>query len=597
MRLRTALVLGVLVLIGALLVGTVAAVTLVLSRAARRNVGDELAHHREAFGAEVRADAALLRSETRVVAEEPRLKAVVASEEVSRETVAGVVFELRRALPNRLFVLLDGDGRLVVDATDPGGHGLVGSAPVARALADGDAEGAWTFGGQAFELAAHRLSFGTTAVGVLVLGKPIDDGAASAFLTQTGSDLAVLLDGKVVAASPKADRGELARALAAAPADGATFEATVGGVRYLVEGAPFPASTWGGELRYAVMRSLDAAMAPARHLVRVLYALLLVAMVLAWPLVAVFARRLSRPVDALVAFTRDVGAGKLETRATPGGTREVQQLGDAMNRMVGELAELREREASRQRLERELEIATRIQTSILPRAVSVPRLEIAAEMVPATQVGGDYYDVLPVAVERGGGCWIGIGDVSGHGLPAGLIMLMVQSVVAGLVEHAPDSAPSAALDVLNRVLWSNIRQRLTQDDHVTLSLMRYHERTGEFVFAGAHEEIVVWRAGRRQVELVETPGTWIGGMRDVAPFTVDSRLRLETGDVMVLYTDGVTEAMNRKREQFGIERLSATVERVAGEGAGAIRDAILADVRGFMSEQRDDITVVVMRRT
>src|SRR4029078_13210337 len=113
----------------------------------------------------------------------------------------------------------------------------------------------------------------------------------------------------------------------------------------------------------------------------------------------------------------------------------------------------RDERAQKERLEGELEIARRLQTSILPRTLEAPGLRLAATMIPASEVGGDYYDLLPLP----GGCWIGVGDVAGHGLSAGMVMLMVQCIVAALVRERPDARPSELVMRLNDVLYENVR--------------------------------------------------------------------------------------------------------------------------------------------
>lgn len=274
------------------------------------------------------------------------------------------------------------------------------------------------------------------------------------------------------------------------------------------------------------------------------------------------------------------------------------QLGGTMQRLalverlVAEAA-LRET-AERERLEKELAIATRIQTGVLPRNILVPGLEIAALMLPATEVGGDYYDVLPSEQ----GCWIGIGDVAGHGVPAGLVMLMLQSVVSVLCRANPGARPSSLLPILNGVLIENIRDRLEQDEYATFTLFHY-TGGGRFVFAGAHEDILVWRRATRAVEWIPTPGTWIAATRDIARVTVDSTLTLEEGDFMLLYTDGITEAADSDGERFGMDRLAACVQTSVDSSAEAIRDSVVAAVQAWMSETpaEDDITLVVVRRT
>jgi serine phosphatase RsbU (regulator of sigma subunit) len=116
-------------------------------------------------------------------------------------------------------------------------------------------------------------------------------------------------------------------------------------------------------------------------------------------------------------------------------------------------------EAARQ----ENEIASRLQASILPGEVDVEGLAIAAQMLPAEVVGGDYYDIIPVE----DGCWLAIGDVAGHGLAAGVIMLMIQSAVQSLVRLSPRASPRDLVCALNGALFENSRKRMKRDEHVT----------------------------------------------------------------------------------------------------------------------------------
>ena len=242
------------------------------------------------------------------------------------------------------------------------------------------------------------------------------------------------------------------------------------------------------------------------------------------------------------------------------------------------------------RLESEMKVAQGIQTSLLPRNLKVQGFQVAAKMVPATEVGGDYYDIMPAH----GGCWMAVGDVSGHGLASGLIMLQAQSALGALVRQLPDSSPRDILEFTNHLLVDNIRVRMSRDDHMTLSLLRYHE-DGSVVMAGAHEEFLICRAASKRCEILPTLGTWLGVRNDSDKFMVESKHRLLKNDVMVLYTDGITEAMNAQGVQFGLERLAAEVERLHDKPVEQISDGILATVTGWTSEQADDMTVVVLR--
>jgi serine phosphatase RsbU (regulator of sigma subunit) len=241
---------------------------------------------------------------------------------------------------------------------------------------------------------------------------------------------------------------------------------------------------------------------------------------------------------------------------------------------------------------KELQIARRIQTAILPRELEVPALEVAATMVPATEVGGDYYDVLPFS----GGAWIGIGDVTGHGVGAGMVMIMVQSAVAALATQA--KTPRDAVIALNGLLYDTIRRRLRTDDHMTFTLLRYTSN-GRVLFAGAHEDIIVWRAATKRCERFETPGTWLGAMPSITSATVDSEILLARGDLLVLYTDGLIESRDARREPFGVERLCAEIETLAASkpepSTSQLIDLLLSRSLMWGVSQDDDVSLVVMR--
>ena len=145
------------------------------------------------------------------------------------------------------------------------------------------------------------------------------------------------------------------------------------------------------------------------------------------------------------------------------------------------------------------------------------------------------------------------------------------------------------------MLCDNVRVRLERDEHATLTLIRY-EDSGRMVYAGAHEDIVIYRAQQRRCELLQTHGVWAGVSDDLAAGAItDQDCQLEPGDTVLLHTDGVTEATNATREMFGLDRLCRALERVAERDVDAIRDSLLAEVRGFMSAQTDDLTLVVLR--
>ncbi|MDI1429908.1 PP2C family protein-serine/threonine phosphatase [Polyangium sorediatum] len=587
MKFRSALLLWIVLLIAAITVATAGSAAFVLERRAREELGEALERSARVFESHRTERLRAHATKAHVVAEEPRLKAVVATEDVSPETVYGVADELCKAVKSDLFLMTDGTGILLADVADPKASGFDMSKDpiVAGALREGERSGLWTNEGKLYEVVARRLSFGTETVGVLVLGFKLDHALAEEVRLQTGSLVAVT-DGATVVAHSKLEDGR----------DASSEVLRMFTTPSAPEGGPYLSTSRtldtgpGAKRTVHLARSLDRALVPSRELEVRVALIALVALAAAAALAIVLSRRLSRPLDGLMAFVGDVARGKLDTQATTSGPTEIRALGEAMNRMARELAESREQMAAKERLEKELEISARIQTSILPRRLDVPGLDVAARMIPASEVGGDYYDVFPV---EGGGI-LAIGDVAGHGLQSGLVMLMVQSAIAALGREDPSARPKDLVRVLNLVLYDNIRNRLRNDEHVTLTVMRYH-RSGRVVFAGAHEDILILRARTGKVEMIPTLGPWVGAMRDVARTVQDDELVLEDGDVMVLYTDGVTEARSASGEMYGMERLTQQIQALAGEPVERIRDVILDDVARFARVQEDDVTLVVVR--
>jgi sigma-B regulation protein RsbU (phosphoserine phosphatase) len=206
---RGNLLAGVLALVAAMLVTTVGAVALLLDRSARRDVAEALRGGQRVFDDLQSYRESLFRAEAGLMAEEPRLKAVVATQDVTRETVLGVAQDLRRAVGSDLFLLTDAGGRLVADVADPtaSGFDLADNPVVAEALRDGAGAGLWTHDRHAYQVQARRVAFGTTPVGVVVLGWELDDRVAEAVRRQTGDAVAIALDGAPIAASALGDDG------------------------------------------------------------------------------------------------------------------------------------------------------------------------------------------------------------------------------------------------------------------------------------------------------------------------------------------------------------------------------------------------------
>jgi len=242
----------------------------------------------------------------------------------------------------------------------------------------------------------------------------------------------------------------------------------------------------------------------------------------------------------------------------------------------------------------EMDLAQKIQTVLVPRETQVGPFEVAMEMRPAARVGGDYVD----AFEANGVTWFLMGDVSGHGVSAGLIMMMVQTAVRTVVgcqaRERRSPTPEALLDAVNSAVHGNLRL-IGRDQYMTITALRV-ESDGTVLHAGQHQDILVHRAATGAVDRFETEGLWLGVVSEAENGVLPQRFALSRGDVMMLYTDGITEARGPEDDQ-GLARLTAQFAELARAGATceAITRAVLDRVQA--DDPGDDTTLLVARWT
>ncbi|HEX9053129.1 MAG TPA: PP2C family protein-serine/threonine phosphatase [Anaeromyxobacter sp.] len=238
----------------------------------------------------------------------------------------------------------------------------------------------------------------------------------------------------------------------------------------------------------------------------------------------------------------------------------------------------------------EMEVAKRIQTSLLPENRRVGGYEVAARMSPAAEVGGDYYDIIQAGDDRN---WLAIGDVSGHGVESGLVMMMTQTSILSLVRENERLSPADVFSAVNDVLLENI-SRLHSARYMTLNVVRM--RDAGLTLAGKHQDVLVWRKGMGAVETVSNEGCWIGVVDDTRGRVTDQTIAMDVGDVALFFTDGATEAMNEKSEMYGEDRLGAVLASVAEKPLDEALEVLFADIAAFRAVQDDDVTMMLVRR-
>lgn len=249
--------------------------------------------------------------------------------------------------------------------------------------------------------------------------------------------------------------------------------------------------------------------------------------------------------------------------------------------------------AEKRRFERELTQASEIQRVLLPR--SSPELmdyDIAAEYRAARLVSGDYYDYVRVDEDRYG---IAIGDVCGNGIAASLIMAMCRS---NLRSRAPENlSPASVLHSVNGSIFPDIRE----DMFVSLLYLILERGSNEVTMARAgHEPPILYRQATGKTEVIETSGLAAG--IDEGPVfkraVKDYRFKMESGDILVLYTDGLIEAENKSGDEFGIDRLCELIVANCDRSSQDVVNCIMADVALFCEgmPQTDDITLIAIEK-
>jgi sigma-B regulation protein RsbU (phosphoserine phosphatase) len=239
-------------------------------------------------------------------------------------------------------------------------------------------------------------------------------------------------------------------------------------------------------------------------------------------------------------------------------------------------------------IQKELAIAQEIQLGMLPHELDVwPEIEVAAEMRPARQVGGDFYDVFPVGSDT---CCLAIGDVSGKGVPAALFMVRAMALLRA--EILKDQPVNVALSKLNELLCADNPTCM----FATLVVGIMDRRTGVFTYATAGHDAVLIGAQGAQFQPLPPPRGILAGLDKDATYDLAS-VSLESGDVLMMYTDGVTEAMNADHQMFTLGRLMDCLNVEPASSADGLARRVSLTVKDFTAGTipSDDLTMVILR--
>jgi HAMP domain-containing protein len=304
------------------------------------------------------------------------------------------------------------------------------------------------------------------------------------------------------------------------------------------------------------------------------------------------ARTITRPVLLLTKGARLIGQGNLDHTVEVKTGDEIEDLANSFNKMTsdlkGQMEVIRLTTAEKERVQKELEIAKGIQQSFLPE--SSPKVEgfdLAALNTPALEVGGDFYDFIPVSLDKWG---LVIADVSGKGVPAALFMALSRTMIRANAAENPTAA-----QVIRRA-----NNMISEDGRANMFVTLFYgvldplRKTLTYVNAGHNPPMVMGKTSG-DVIMLAAKGVAMGIMTDIE--YEEKEVVLSPGDILVLYTDGVTEAINRKKELFGHERISRLVEENHHLSAREITKLIEREVFAYSEGQPqfDDITLLVVK--
>lgn len=304
----------------------------------------------------------------------------------------------------------------------------------------------------------------------------------------------------------------------------------------------------------------------------------------------VYLNEIVRPFEIVLKQIKNLLTGRKYNRIYTKRIDEIGTIAHFFNEVTRSLEKISGQLREGKRMLSELEVAAQIQKDILPvEAPMIPGLDIIAKTRPAAELGGDNFDFITVKDNT----YIYVGDVTGHGVPAALVMTIVHTLIHTFVEIY-----NSALDVVvqtNRRLKTRIKSTM----FMTMLMLCWNHKTQKMTYVGAgHEHVLVYRAAKGQCEVRMTGGIALGMVSDNSKIVKELDLPLEKDDVIVLYTDGIAEARNMAGEMYGLERLKKAVELYAPQyGSEGIVYHVARDFSRYVQQhiQEDDVTLIAIR--
>lgn len=307
--------------------------------------------------------------------------------------------------------------------------------------------------------------------------------------------------------------------------------------------------------------------------------------------IILFWRFCVRPIHGVIHEMKAVLTGKSFQKIFTKRIDEIGILAHFFNTITNSIARVSGNLEEHKRMEDELEIARKIQHAILPpKNPQIPGLEITAKTKPAAEIGGDSFNFFSTPENT----FIYVGDVTGHGVPSGLVMMMVDTLLQTFTD-----TEKTAYDVMTKTN-KYLKPRLNATMFMTMVMLRFHHPTQILSYLGAgHEHIIQYHAATGTVDAVRAGGIALGMLPDMSKVVKEITIDFQPNDLIILYSDGFTDAKNMKGERFGLEKLVKMIETVGNKmNTDDLFDQLAVELTNFMenSIQEDDITLMVIKR-
>lgn len=304
------------------------------------------------------------------------------------------------------------------------------------------------------------------------------------------------------------------------------------------------------------------------------------------------AGKITAPIKKLTKGAKEIGTGNLDIQIDVKSKSEIGMLADTFNHMTKDLKVSTKAMVEKEKISRELELAGEIQAELLPKEMpKFPGIDVAASVKAADEVGGDCYDFIELDKDN---LLFYIGDVTGHGVSAGLVSAINNALVPAFVDRY--TSTKDLIVQLNRILKMKTRPNM----FMTMVMASWNQKTKKVTFTQAgHDPIVHYKASSKDIAELSVGGMALGMIPDLSSVVKPDSIALKMDDVLVLYTDGIPEAWQTETESYGMDRLKESIKKNSAlKTAQQIHDAILKDVYDFMGEypQADDITLIVVKR-